>query len=909
MKFERWLSLNRSIVPASTEWEINNTGWRLVRLSEGSAYWMGGEAARELQIAEVLVLPPGARGSIRASRISDAVLHFFDFSPEPLSGFFTMAEREYFVSMAKRKLSTARVLSPEHSGSDLFTDIIACVMSNPGSLLLRCQMLHLTATVFSEEISRSNSGRSAVTTVDERFRQLIAEVTDDEFIEGSPEEMARLCGCSLRHFSRLFRRHFSVSLRAKQTELRLLKARQLLSNTDSKIINVALESGYRHLGLFNTMFKRHLGMTPSQWRQKHGAAPRDSKLRKLAGFLGCLTLCLAIEAAGDPVTKPVATEATSGAKTNAPATFEVKGYEIRGNTLFSYDDMEPIFAKYVATNASFQTIRDALSEFQMAYRNRGFVTVAVTLPQQQLTNGIVKVQVTEGKLAEISVINNKHFSSNNVMRALPGLHTNMLLNSLVFQQDLDRANGNRDRQIYPVIGPGPDPGTSSLSLKVKDRFPLHGRLELNNYSTPGTPDLRLNLAAQYNNLWQREHQIGIQYNFTPEELKEESKMPRFWDQPLVASYSGFYRMPLSYVENETRRRDLKVGDFGYDEVTHRFRPPPVEDFLDLLFYGSRSYSDTGEQLQSESLNPSSLPAAGGLQVSDRVFGQTLTKNENLGFRISTPLPGLFGLRSSASAGLDYKHYHSLNAQDRVFQATLFVPEIGSAGPPFVEFPSPPTFQGRVIESDIEYLPLSVNWEAGWQDPWGTMAVNMNNSFHWNGVFDNKRDFQALAGPKASGTYYVGNYGFTREQKVYRDWGVRLHADGQWATEPLINNEQFALGGLAGVRGYQDGQEYGDTGWRVQFEPHTPLWNIGMVDNKLPFYVRLFGFTDYGQRYLLNAVSSGRPGSLALWGAGLGANASIGDKIDLRLTVGTALLRIPGVTAGSMRINFAIGGQF
>ena len=41
----------------------------------------------------------------------------------------------------------------------------------------------------------------------------------------------------------------------------------------------------------------------------------------------------------------------------------------------------------------------------------------------------------------------------------------------------------------------------------------------------------------------------------------------------------------------------------------------------------------------------------------------------------------------------------------------------------------------------------------------------------------------------------------------------LSANGQWADGPLISNEQFAMGGLAGVRGYVDGQAYGDKGWR------------------------------------------------------------------------------------------------
>ena len=41
----------------------------------------------------------------------------------------------------------------------------------------------------------------------------------------------------------------------------------------------------------------------------------------------------------------------------------------------------------------------------------------VTIPPQQLTNGIVKIRVFQGRLAEILVTQNHYFSSNNVMRA------------------------------------------------------------------------------------------------------------------------------------------------------------------------------------------------------------------------------------------------------------------------------------------------------------------------------------------------------------------------------------------------------------------------------------------------------------------------------------------------------------
>jgi AraC-like DNA-binding protein len=94
-------------------------------------------------------------------------------------------------------------------------------------------------------------------------------MVDNELIRNSPEDLSRSCGCSPRHFSRLFCAHFGVSFRAKQTEMRLHKASQILLESDAKVINVAMDSGYRHLGLFNAMFKRRFGMTPTEYRRQN----------------------------------------------------------------------------------------------------------------------------------------------------------------------------------------------------------------------------------------------------------------------------------------------------------------------------------------------------------------------------------------------------------------------------------------------------------------------------------------------------------------------------------------------------------------------------------------------------------------------------------------------------------------
>ena len=104
--------------------------------------------------------------------------------------------------------------------------------------------------------------------------------------------------------------------------------------------------------------------------------------------------------------------AGAAARAAAPLTFEVAHYEIRGDTLLSTEVLTRILLKHTGTNVSIAGIVKAAGELQMEYRNRGYPTVNVAIPQQSITNGVVRFRVFEGYLAEILVAGNRYFSSN-----------------------------------------------------------------------------------------------------------------------------------------------------------------------------------------------------------------------------------------------------------------------------------------------------------------------------------------------------------------------------------------------------------------------------------------------------------------------------------------------------------------
>ena len=273
MKYQSHLALDEQTLPPSSEWEPPLNCWCFVRLGEGQGYWLGHGEARELTAGDVLALLPSRQGLFRASQLSAVRLFHFRFCPDLMSGLLTMAERQCLDRLAAKSTQAVRFLPSTHPVARQFAELCVNAETQNGLLLLRCQMLELVGSAFASELTPPAKTDALTLSATKRIKVLLEHLTEEEFLNASSDELAAYCGCSARHFSRLFLEHFGVSLRSRQTEMRLLKARRLLSETDSRVMTVAASCGYRHLGVFNALFKKRFAMTPTEWRRN----PEDSR--------------------------------------------------------------------------------------------------------------------------------------------------------------------------------------------------------------------------------------------------------------------------------------------------------------------------------------------------------------------------------------------------------------------------------------------------------------------------------------------------------------------------------------------------------------------------------------------------------------------------------------------------------
>jgi len=72
---------------------------------------------------------------------------------------------------------------------------------------------------------------------------------------------------SREYISRRFKQRFSVNLSDYIQTIRLNRAKELLSETEARIYEIALEVGYQDDKYFRKVFKKQFGVTPNEFRE------------------------------------------------------------------------------------------------------------------------------------------------------------------------------------------------------------------------------------------------------------------------------------------------------------------------------------------------------------------------------------------------------------------------------------------------------------------------------------------------------------------------------------------------------------------------------------------------------------------------------------------------------------------
>jgi AraC family transcriptional regulator len=100
-----------------------------------------------------------------------------------------------------------------------------------------------------------------------RWLQQARDLLHDRFAEPlTLNEIARTVGVHPIHLARSFRKRFGNTIGEYVRQLRLEWASQKLAETQVPLVEIALQAGFSSQSHFATAFKRHMSMTPAEYR-------------------------------------------------------------------------------------------------------------------------------------------------------------------------------------------------------------------------------------------------------------------------------------------------------------------------------------------------------------------------------------------------------------------------------------------------------------------------------------------------------------------------------------------------------------------------------------------------------------------------------------------------------------------
>ncbi len=172
-----------------------------------------------------------------------------------------------------------------------------------------------------------------------------------------------------------------------------------------------------------------------------------------------------------PQPAPPPVEQSPRAQAPAPGgkAVPVKRFEISGNTVISTAELDGVVKAYIGralTLAQIYEVADALTDY---YRSKGYGLADVTVPAQKVSDGVVKLEVIEGRIGKIEFQGNVRTHTPVLKRQTRNIQPGEVYRTPDMERDMLLLNDLPGMRARAVVKPGAEFGTSDILIKAQEK--------------------------------------------------------------------------------------------------------------------------------------------------------------------------------------------------------------------------------------------------------------------------------------------------------------------------------------------------------------------------------------------------------------------------------------------------------
>lgn len=271
----------------------------------------------------------------------------------------------------------------------------------------------------------------------------------------------------------------------------------------------------------------------------------------------------------------------------------VKDIKITGSTVFPSEELAAVAAPYVNRELAAEDLDALRRALTVYYVERGYINSGAVIPEQDVVDGVMTINIVEGELTAIEIEGHKQFRAGYIedrirLSAGPPLNIQVLQERLqLLQQD------HRVERINAELKPGVKPGSSVLKVKIEEKTPYRLWVGFDNYQSPTVGAERGRAIASHENLTGNGDTLGITYGRSDgidPEIEAWYSVP-FTSHDTTLTF-GYRRNDFSVIEQPFEPLDVDSESEIY-EVTlrHPFYRTPNQEFS-LALSGEHLHNET-----------------------------------------------------------------------------------------------------------------------------------------------------------------------------------------------------------------------------------------------------------------------------------------------------------------------------
>jgi len=180
--------------------------------------------------------------------------------------------------------------------------------------------------------------------------------------------------------------------------------------------------------------------------------------------------------------------------------FIVKQFKVIGNTLIDDATLASILEVGDGLEVTLGILHLIAQEITAQYALAGYVLTRVYVPEQEIENGVVTLQVVEGKLGKIEVTGNETFTKEEIQARLQPLAGDPALQESTLEKYLLGLNAIPGLKVKAVLKPGEVFGTSDLTLQTKESRTYRIAFDADNFGSRFTGEQRYGLTGEVGSL-------------------------------------------------------------------------------------------------------------------------------------------------------------------------------------------------------------------------------------------------------------------------------------------------------------------------------------------------------------------------------------------------------------------------